>query len=231
MYETVLDLDLSKCEGRILVASDIHGSFSVLDRALDKIGYSPTRDVVFLIGDLVDRGHESRRCLEWIDKPGRYSLRGNHEADLEGVCDGRISVQDHVEDGGAWFHQLDHIERNTYRNALSTLPIAARVLTPRRNRVGMIHADVAGSNFWQFCGHLRYGDYQAEKIAMNGRSRITAVKGGTRIPMMTDVDHMFFGHSPVVEPITEGNCSWIDTGLPHSGQVTLVDVDEWIDRR
>jgi serine/threonine protein phosphatase 1 len=231
MYEAVLDLDLSQCKGRILVAADIHGSFAVLDDALERIGYEPDRDVVVLIGDLIDRGAESHRCMEWIDVPGRYCLKGNHESYIEGVCDGRIAQIDHVEDGGSWFYRLSDIERSAYRSALMALPLAARVITPRRRRVGMIHADVAGSHFWQFCGHLRHGDYRAEQIAMNGRSRLTAVRQGQQIPLMSDVDHMFFGHSPVPDPVTVGNCSWIDTGLPHSGQVTLVDVDDWIDRR
>lgn len=231
MYKPVLDMDLSECAGRVLIAADIHGSFAVLDRALEAIDYDESRDVVFLIGDMVDRGAESHRCLEWIDRPRRYCLKGNHESDLEGVCDGRISRDDHVDDGGAWFHRLSDNDRSLYRSALTALPMAARVLTPGRKRVGMVHADVAGSNFWQFCGHLRYGDYRAEKIAMNGRSRFTAVRQGEPIPLMTDVDHMFFGHSPVVDPVTVGNCSWIDTGLPHSGQVSLIDVDAWLAQR
>jgi serine/threonine protein phosphatase 1 len=140
-------------------------------------------------------------------------------------------VEDHVEDGGAWFHRLDDMQRSRCRSALTTLPIAARVLTPRRRRVGLIHADIAGSNFWQFCSHLRYGDYRAEKIAMNGRSRFNAMRQGQEIPNIADVDHVFFGHSSVPDPVTVGNCSWIDTGLPHSGQVTLVDVDAWIESR
>lgn len=231
MHSPVIDLDFSACTGRVLVAADVHGSFGVLDRELERIGYAEDRDVVILIGDLIDRGHESIRCLEWIDRPGRYALRGNHESDLEGVCDGRISKEDHIEDGGAWFHRLDDMQRSQCRTALTTLPIAARVLTPRRRRVGLIHADLAGSNFWQFCSHLRYGDYLAEKIAMNGRSRFNAMRQGREIPNIADVDHMFFGHSPVPDPVTVGNCSWIDTGLPHSGQVSLVDVDAWIDNR
>lgn len=230
MYESVLDIDLSQSEGRLLVAADIHGSFDALDRALEEIGYDRDRDTVILVGDMIDRGAQSHRCLEWIDVPGRYCLKGNHESYIEAVCDGRISRQDHEEDGGHWFYLLDEIQRNAYRRALLSLPLAARVITPRRRRVGMIHADVAGSNFWQFCGHLRHGDYRAEQIAMNGRSRFNAARSGRTIPRMSDVDHVFFGHSPVADPFTMENCSWIDTGLPHSGQATVIDVDQWIDR-
>ncbi len=92
----------------------------------------------------------------------------------------------------------------------------------------MIHADIDGNDFGRFCGYLRRGDYLAEKIAMTGRVRFNAARQGCSVPVMTDVDHMFFGHSPVADPFTVGNCSWIDTGLPYSGSATVVDVDRWL---
>jgi serine/threonine protein phosphatase 1 len=231
MHETVLELNLAGQPGRLFAASDVHGSFPLLDAALEAARYDADADVVVLIGDLIDRGPQSRRCLEWIDRPRRHSLKGNHEAYVEGVCDGRIAQADHVEDGGSWFYDLSDMDRTQYRAAFMSLPLAARIVTPRGRRVGMIHADIAGSHFGQFCAHLRRGDFRAEQIALNGRGRINAVREGQDIPMVTDVDHVFFGHSPVPDPLTVGNCSWIDTGLPHSGAVTLVDVDEWIAAR
>ena len=38
------------------VASDVHGCFSSLKFALQRVGFSPARDRLFCVGDLVDRG-------------------------------------------------------------------------------------------------------------------------------------------------------------------------------
>lgn len=138
---------------------------------------------------------------------------------------------DHIADGGGWFHALNDIDKTIYRSMLGSLPFAARVVTPHGRVAGFIHGDVEGTSFSDFCGHLKRGDYRAERIALLGRNRIQAVRAGEIIPRMIDVDHMFFGHTAVTDPLTIGNCSWIDTGLPYSGEVTLVDVDDWISRR
>jgi len=228
MHRPVLDIDLSQSEGRLLVAADIHGRFDSLDRALEEMRYDTRYDTVILIGDMVDRGHQSHRCLEWIDVPGRYCLKGNHESYIEAVCDGRISHVEHRQDGGEWFHLLDETRRNVYRRALTSLPLAARVVTPGNRRVGMIHADMEGNDFSSFCGYLRREDHRSEQIAMNGRNRFHAAREGRSVPLIADVDHVFFGHSPVADPMTVGNCSWIDTGLPHSEIATVLDVDRWI---
>lgn len=71
---------------RTLVVGDIHGKLSLFNRLLEKMGYEPGEDRLVLIGDLVDRGEDSRgvvaRAIELKRKAPNnvIVIRGNHEA-------------------------------------------------------------------------------------------------------------------------------------------------------
>lgn len=70
---------------RTLVVGDVHGKLQLLNRLLVEAGYTPGEDKLILIGDLVDRGEDSRgvvdRAIE-LKREGPDTviiLRGNHE--------------------------------------------------------------------------------------------------------------------------------------------------------
>ena len=68
----------------IYCIGDIQGCDSALGRLLDTIGFSASRDTVYLLGDLVNRGPESaavlRRCMRHGD--AIRCLLGNHDLHL-----------------------------------------------------------------------------------------------------------------------------------------------------
>lgn len=222
----VLDLDLTGTTGRLLLTSDVHGAYDRFEAVLREMDYDPEVDTVLIAGDLVDRGPESRRCLEWVGAR-RHALQGNHERFLELVDDGRMDRADHIEDGGSWYHALATHERHRYRSVLTNLPFAARIRTSAGRRIGVIHADVEGNDFGAFCSHLLRDDPRAASIATLGRHRYHQVVAGRTVPPFRDVDHVFFGHTPVAETLTHANFTWIDTGLPY-GKSTVIDVDAWL---
>lgn len=47
------------------VCSDMHGEFPLLMGLLRDSGFEPATDRLFMLGDLIDRGPESLRTLEW----------------------------------------------------------------------------------------------------------------------------------------------------------------------
>lgn len=69
---------------------DIQGCDSALGRLLDEIGFSASRDTVYLLGDLVNRGPESaaalRRCMQHGD--ALRPLLGNHDLHLLATAHG-----------------------------------------------------------------------------------------------------------------------------------------------
>ena len=60
--------------GRDFVVGDIHGCFSGLEAALDNVGFDVQIDRLFAVGDLIDRGRESARVIDFLKSPWFFSV-------------------------------------------------------------------------------------------------------------------------------------------------------------
>lgn len=69
---------------------DVQGCCGALQRLLDEIGFSASRDRLFLLGDMVNRGPRNRRTLELLRSLGDAAtcLLGNHDLHLLAVAHG-----------------------------------------------------------------------------------------------------------------------------------------------
>lgn len=69
---------------------DVQGCCDALERLLAKIDYSPSRDWVCVLGDLVNRGPQSLRTLRRLREFGTSAtcLLGNHDLNLLAVAHG-----------------------------------------------------------------------------------------------------------------------------------------------
>jgi serine/threonine protein phosphatase 1 len=65
--------------GRLFIVGDIHGMFSLLYEKLAALGFDEQTDTLVSVGDIVDRGLESERFSEFLDKPYVFCVKGNHE--------------------------------------------------------------------------------------------------------------------------------------------------------
>ena len=69
-------------KGRDLIVGDLHGCRTLLDELLIVAQFDPSRDRLFSVGDLVDRGPHSAECLNFLQEPWFFSVLGNHDAML-----------------------------------------------------------------------------------------------------------------------------------------------------
>lgn len=56
--------------GRDFVVGDVHGMVEMLCKEMDSIRFNPAKDRLFSVGDLVDRGPQSKDALNWMPSRG-----------------------------------------------------------------------------------------------------------------------------------------------------------------
>ena len=74
----------------LYLIGDLQGCYEPLQRLLRKIDFSPSRDTLYLLGDLVNRGPDSLAVLRSLSSLGDAAqcLLGNHDLNLLGIRHG-----------------------------------------------------------------------------------------------------------------------------------------------
>lgn len=93
---------------RRLAVSDIHGEGHRLLQVLEKAHYEPGNDRLFLLGDYIDRGTDSKRTVEIVQalqRTGAIVLMGNHDYVCVQVCRGAVDNPHWQGDRDLWSSQ------------------------------------------------------------------------------------------------------------------------------
>ena len=86
---------------RYVFISDVHGQFDKMMIALDKANFNPETDTLVTLGDLFDRGDNSREVLEHVmSLPNYIPIWGNHDYRLRQLILGLDQVQDYDKSNG-----------------------------------------------------------------------------------------------------------------------------------
>lgn len=180
---------------------DIHGCYSLLEKALENVGFDKTKDRLFVLGDLVDRGPESHRAIEFLEQPWFISLQGNHDAFVCKTAELLLKDDDKdaynnsdfntcISNGGMWvIGQPPQVLKEIVRS-FSQLPLAIEYVDEQGNALlGMVHAEVPHDCTWdEFKYELQAmpHDYvysihddssDAVTSAVWGRSKISTFEG------------------------------------------------------
>lgn len=211
--------------GRDFVVGDVHGMFSALRELLALPRFDEDRDRLFSVGDLIDRGPDSREALDWLAKPWLHAVRGNHEQLL--LDSGDPSTRDLWvrHNGGTWWLDCGPAERAAFREACAALPIAIEIAASW-GRVGVVHADAPRSNSWPgFLSRLESGDERAVEHALWSRERVAAGSSGR----VSGVDLVVCGHTPTTRIVEVENVRFIDTGAVYrqlaGARLTMIEIE------
>lgn len=210
------------------VVGDIHGAFSILETALAEVGFNPRSDRIFAVGDLLDRGSESGRVIDFLKLPYVHSVLGNHDYDFLTRSTEEIQALAETNyNGMGWALRVPEQQILEIQDALRTLPIAMEIET-HNGTVGIVHGDVPRDMAWhEFIIALQHGSLSAFEAAMNGKRRIhtrdtSGVKG---------IGRLFVGHTVQWNgPKKYGNVYAIDTGAVFAerargrGAVTIANI-------
>jgi len=209
------------------VVGDIHGCFTKLENLLSTIGFNEEVDRLFSVGDLVDRGPENERCIEFLNKPWFHAVRGNHEQMIIDAYKYGESPELSIMNGGMWIYGLPDVERQCYAALFDELPYAMQVDTGER-LIGIVHAECPTLDWAQFKDALS----RPPKDDMNDRSIAQAsIWARTRISyqetsVIQNINRVFCGHTPVDRPCTLGNVTYIDTGACFGRKLTIVRMED-----
>ncbi|MPM32518.1 Bis(5'-nucleosyl)-tetraphosphatase, symmetrical [bioreactor metagenome] len=206
--------------GRDIAVGDIHGCFSALQTALQAIDFDPIRDRLFSVGDLVDRGPESHRVLEWLDKPWFHAVCGNHEQMVFCTASGNpLPDVDHMKHGGDWLLTLTARERGVIAERLAALPVAIEVET-HQGPVGLVHAGYPFEDWHD----IRNFHMTESAIDCCLWSRDRHVRRSEQ--PVANVRALIHGHTTIDRVERLGNVIFIDTGgwRRAPGHFTLLDL-------
>ncbi|MBO3277012.1 metallophosphoesterase [Pseudomonas schmalbachii] len=213
--------------GRDFAVGDIHGHFTRLQAALDAAGFVAESDRLFSVGDLVDRGPESIRALEWLDRPWFFAIQGNHEdMAVRHAFEHSLDPDVYCSNGGAWFMALPDFEQRRIAARLGSLPLLAEIDT-EYGPVGLVHADCPLASWTDLCEVMTSPDVprrlreRLKVVCQWSRERIYAADERG----VAGVRAVIVGHTPVRQVAALGNVYHIDTGgWLEAGHFTLLDL-------
>ncbi|KFD21315.1 protein-serine/threonine phosphatase [Yokenella regensburgei] len=201
----------------IWLVGDLHGCHHLLMTKLKLLKFHPYEDLIISVGDLIDRGSESFRCLSLLPHPWFRAIRGNHEQmALDALDNNDMSLW--FSNGGYWYQQLTYEEQlkvKTLFQLCRELPYIIELQC--ENEVHIIaHADYPATVY------VWHQPVDREQVLWN-RERLAAHLAGRHQPIR-GADHFWFGHTPLNARYDIENQHYIDTGAVFGGELTLVQL-------
>lgn len=196
--------------GRDFVIGDVHGAYDLVKKGMRAVSFDRSRDRLFVVGDLIDRGPGSDRVVEFLAQPYVHAVRGNHDHFFCDLTLEEVRTLANVNFSGMrWAAEQEDDRVLAVQSALRQLPVAIEVQTAR-GLVGLVHADVPPGMSWQeFVARLERGDDDALQCAVESRDRIQSRNDSG----VSGIGRVFVGHTVQWDgPRRLGNVFAIDTG-------------------
>lgn len=196
----------------IWLVGDIHGCLTQLRTKLWNYRFDPWQDLLISVGDVIDRGLESLRCLRLLEQRWVRAVRGNHEQmAMDALASQQMSLW--FMNGGNWFIGLTDKQREQVKMMLvncQRLPWIIELNSSTGKHV-IAHADYPSDIYeWQ-------KEVDLHQVLWSRLRLIEGQKGQG----ITGADHFWFGHTPLRHRADIGNLHYIDTGAVFGGTLTL----------
>lgn len=210
--------------GRDIVVGDIHGCYDQLMAALESINFNKKVDRLFSVGDLIDRGPDSLKCLELLFEPWFHSVLGNHEQlMIDALADNNEQdIANWFGNGGRWVLEdgsLIGSERlDQVLSEVKALPVAIQI-----GDIGIVHAEPP-SDWLDLKAGKKNKPWFKESIIWS-RERLQDLDKSE----CQNIGHVFVGHCVLKKLIvTLGNVTYIDAGTFATGDINLIDMKDFI---
>ncbi|MBM3072698.1 protein-serine/threonine phosphatase [Enterobacter sp. RHBSTW-00994] len=201
----------------VWVVSDIHGCYQWLMEELKRCHFNPYEDLLISVGDIIDRGPDSVKCLELMHEKWFRAVRGNHEQmALDSLANNHFALW--AMNGGQWFAALEEEKKQhafILLAACRALPHIIEITCTNGLNV-IAHADYPAAEY-------AWGKPVSTHRVLWERERLTGFMIG-KGQGISGADHFWFGHTPVDKRYDFNNLHYIDTGAVFGGVLTLVQL-------
>lgn len=210
--------------GKDYFVGDIHGCYEQLMEALVKIKFNPDVDRLISVGDLVDRGSDSVKCLNLLKETWFHAVSGNHEDMMVKTFRRQWPTHNYMQNGGKWFFHLPYEEQEQLVLLADTKMSLVIEVETDIGTIGVIHANAPDN--WQKYHRLNddedFFDDTLVEDTIWGRRRIYGSQDGR----VNGIDYVVVGHTPVEDVTVLENIVYIDTGVVYNNSLTILSVDE-----
>ena len=215
---------------------DLQGCYDPLRDLLEEIGFNATRDRLWFVGDLVNRGPHSQEVLRFVKGLGSRAVTvfGNHDLHLLMVAEGHAKVHKgdtlaaileapDREELLAWMRglQMMHVEDGYAMVHAGLLPSWS---VPRALDLGHeVEEVLRGSQYRRLMANM-YGD-QPDRWddALSGFERLRVIINVmTRLRICTADGRMEFRHKGRLKDIPEGYVPWFEVPNRKSANTTII---------
>lgn len=193
----------------MLIIGDVHGCYKTLIALVQKC---PPEEQLCFVGDLIDRGPQSREVIDFVKDGGHPCVRGNHE-DMALWHYGREPNRNSIYSGDVWLRNggktavASYPEGRMSDEHLDFLASLPYILSFRSNEKSLI---VSHSSF---SPRLSYKDLSdAKKFTEDPNTIDNSVLWNRGPLVVAENSFHVFGHTPHNQEVIRGDHANVDTG-------------------
>jgi len=220
----------------IYAIGDIQGCHAELIKLIDEIRFDPKEDMLWFVGDLVNRGPGSLEVLRLVKSLGERAVTvlGNHDLHLLAVAEGvaephRTDTLDDILNAPDrdellfWLRnqRLLHAQDDCVLVHAGLLPQWSTTQAARLARE--VEAELHGSDFVTFLERMYGNAPHRWDEDLEGFKRLRVIVNAfTRMRICTKAGEMEFKFKGEVEKIPEGYMPWFDVPKRASANATVI---------
>jgi len=204
------------------IIGDIHGCYDKLFDKLEGINFDFSKDRLFSVGDLVDRGPSSKMIVDLLDESWFFAVRGNHCQMPIDYLKGLEDKSTYFNNGGQWFIELDICTQENIAETLSKLPYVIQLKTPN-GTIGIVHAQpvkIEGEYNWKrFIKGIKDDETLGNWNSVRERctwDRLIAYNENELKGNIKGIYAVVSGHNTIPIPLKQFNYFAIDTGVVYN---------------
>jgi bis(5'-nucleosyl)-tetraphosphatase (symmetrical) len=207
-----------------LVIGDVQGCYDQLMRLLERAGYDERRDVLWFVGDLVNRGPQSAKTVRFVKGLGdrQVTVLGNHDLALLVIAAGimkphRGDTFDELLAASDRDELIDWLRRQKLMHASNGYAMVHAGLLPQWSveqalaLAGEVETVLRAADYRQFLANM-YGNEPVQwrdDLAGHDRLRVI-VNAMSRLRLVTPDGAMEFKHKLGLDRLPAGYLPWYD---------------------